>query len=244
MGPSGANRRPEDGAESLGAHCEGPFFAHTQKGCHSPEAILLLGNTSDPELVTSVYGEENLFSGDHDAPSNVKLVTLAPEREGALETIQMLANINVVASIGHTSAGYEEAVLGVKAGARVITHLFNAMNHLHHREPGIFGLIACSKERTINNRKDLADDGRPYFGIIADGIHLHPSSVRLAYNTHPTGLILVTNSTMLMGCDDGAYDWTNGQRTVKKGSVLKLEDTEILAGRYINFILDRLHSLI
>lgn len=177
-----------------------------------------------------MYGENNLLS----EVSNIKLVTLAPEREGALDTIRMLARSNIVASIGHTAATYEQAVLGVKAGARMVTHLFNAMNQLHHREPGIFGLIASAKDRAFDERKDLADDGRPYFGIIADGIHLHPASVRLAYNAHPEGFILITDAVMFMGCEDGTYDWTNGQRTVKSGPVLKLEGTETLAGRYIS----------
>ena len=161
------------------------------------------------------------------------MVTLAPERDGALASISKLASQNIVASIGHTAATYQEAVLGVKAGARMITHLFNAMEQLHHREPGIFGLIASAKDATFADRPDLADDGRPYFGIIADGIHLHPASVRLAYNTHADGLILITDAVMFMGCDDGTYDWTNGQRTTKKGLLLKLEGTETLAGRSV-----------
>jgi N-acetylglucosamine-6-phosphate deacetylase len=161
------------------------------------------------------------------------MVTLAPERAGALDSIQTLSEHGVIASIGHTAATYEQAVLGVKAGSKVVTHLFNAMNQLHHREPGIFGLIASSKDRVFDERMDLADDGRPYFGIIADGIHIHPASIRLAYNAHPEGLILITDAVMFMGMEDGTYEWTNGQRTVKEGMTLKLEGTSTLAGRYV-----------
>lgn len=225
------HRNAAIGAESLGAHCEGPFFAHTQTGCHSPEAIFSLGNTSEPELLKRVYGSENLFCPDAAAAANVKMVTLAPERAGALDSIKMLNEHGIIASIGHTAATYEEAVRGVKSGSRVVTHLFNAMNQLHHREPGIFGLIASSKDRVFDERIDLADDGRPYFGIIADGIHLHPASLRLAHGAHPDGLILITDAVMFMGMEDGTYDWTNGQRTVKKGMTLKLEGTSTLAGR-------------
>ncbi|QYS98642.1 N-acetylglucosamine-6-phosphate deacetylase [Trichoderma simmonsii] len=235
LGPTGAGRRASTGAESLGAHCEGPFFAHTQKGCHSPEAILSLGNTSEPELLARVYGEENLFSSPGSTP-NVKMVTLAPERLGALDSILKLSEHGIVASIGHTAATYDEAVLGVKSGSKMVTHLFNAMNQLHHREPGIFGLIASSKDRVFDERVDLADDGRPYFGIIADGIHLHPASIRLAYGAHPEGLILITDAVMFMGMEDGVYEWTNGQRTVKQGMTLKLEGTSTLAGSAIDLM--------
>jgi N-acetylglucosamine-6-phosphate deacetylase len=161
------------------------------------------------------------------------MVTLAPERAGALDSIYELSNRGIVASIGHTAATHEEAVLGVKAGSRMVTHLFNAMNQLHHREPGIFGLIASPKDQTFCDRQDLPDDGRPYFGLIADGIHLHPASVRLAWETHPKGLILITDAVMLMGCEDGIHDWTNGQKIVKTGSLLKLEGLDTIAGRYV-----------
>ncbi|CAM1507569.1 Fc.00g072100.m01.CDS01 [Cosmosporella sp. VM-42] len=234
LGPTGAGRNASIGAESLGAHCEGPFFAHTQKGCHSPQAILSLGNNSDPELLEKVYGRDNLVSSRLSAVSNVKMVTLAPERNGALDSIKKLCEHGVIASIGHTAATYEQAVLGIKAGSKMVTHLFNAMNQLHHREPGIFGLIASSKDRVFDERIDLADDGRPYFGIIADGIHLHPASIRLAYEAHPGGLILITDAVMFMGMEDGTYEWTNGQWTVKEGMTLKLEGTSTLAGSAID----------
>lgn len=164
------------------------------------------------------------------------MVTLAPERLGALESILKLSEHGIVASIGHTAATYDQAVLGVKSGSKMVTHLFNAMNQLHHREPGIFGLIASSKDRVFDERVDLADDGRPYFGIIADGIHLHPASIRLAYGAHPEGLILITDAVMFMGMEDGVYEWTNGQRTVKQGMTLKLEGTSTLAGRYVSYV--------
>ncbi|RFU75436.1 n-acetylglucosamine-6-phosphate deacetylase [Trichoderma arundinaceum] len=234
LGPTGASRQAAIGAESLGAHCEGPFFAHTQKGCHNPDAILSLGNTSEPELISKVYGPKNLCCSSLGMASNVKMVTLAPERAGALESIGMLHDQGIIASIGHTAATYEEAVLGVKRGSRMVTHLFNAMNQLHHREPGIFGLISSSKDRVFDERRDLADDGRPYFGIIADGIHLHPASIRLAYEAHPEGLILVTDAVMFMGMPDGIYEWTNGQRTVKEGMTLKVDGASTLAGSAVD----------
>ncbi|KAF2172547.1 carbohydrate esterase family 9 protein [Zasmidium cellare ATCC 36951] len=233
--PTGSDRDPSKGAESLGAHCEGPFFAHTQKGCHSPEAILAY-KTSEPELLKGVYGEVNLLTTEVNPAGHVRMITLAPERAGALDSIKTFSEQGIIMSIGHTAATYAEAVKGVQAGAKTVTHLYNAMNQLHHREPGIFGLIASSKDRVFDQRTDLADDGRPYFGIIADGIHLHPSSLRLAYNAHPEGLILITDAVMFMGMEDGTYEWTNGQRTVKQGLTLQLEGTKTLAGSAIDLL--------
>lgn len=222
--PTGAARDPQLGSESLGAHLEGPFFAHNRTGCHSQEAILPLNNQTSPELVKKVYGEQNLRE-------HVKMITLAPERDGALDAIRELSRLGVITSIGHTSATYQQARDAVTAGAGFVTHMFNAMNSLHHREPGPFGLVAPPKNKVLADRQDLLDDGRPYFGIIADGVHLHPTSVRVAWHSHPQGLVLVTDAVMLMGCPDGLHDWTNGQKIVKKGPLLQLEGQETIAGR-------------
>lgn len=163
------------------------------------------------------------------AVAPVKMVTLAPELPGAMETIQYLTSHGVMVSIGHTRANYEQTVAAVKAGANMITHLFNAMNPLHHRDPGPFGTITLAKDRA--NFEHLSPRERPYFGIIADGIHLHPASVSLAYSAHPRGLVLVTDAVMFMGCDDGLYEWNNGQKVEKSGSKVTLEGTETIAGR-------------
>jgi N-acetylglucosamine-6-phosphate deacetylase len=129
-------------------------------------------------------------------------------------------------SIGHSEASYEEAKLGVKAGATKITHLFNAMRPLHHRNPGIFGLLGTASSSVA----------KPYFGIIADGIHIHPTSIKIAWNAHPSGLILVTDAMRLAGMPDGVYDWTNGSRIVKKGALLTLEENGKIAGSSIELI--------
>lgn len=106
----------------------------------------------------------------------------------------------------------------------MITHLFNAMRPLHHRNPGVFGTLGNTSKR-------------PYFGVIADGIHLHPTSVKIAWNAHPTGLILVTDAMHLVGLPDGIYDWTNGERIIKRGSKLVLENhEEKIAGSSITLV--------
>jgi N-acetylglucosamine-6-phosphate deacetylase len=110
----------------------------------------------------------------------------------------------------------------------MITHLFNAMESLHHRNPGIFGLLGQGADPA---------QPKPFFGIIADGIHLHPSAINIAWNAHPEGFILVTDAMALVGLPDGVYDWTNGDRIVKKGYTLTLDGHENkIAGSSITLI--------
>jgi N-acetylglucosamine-6-phosphate deacetylase len=174
------------------------------------------------------YGEANLGTsspGDETLPS-IRKITVAPEQGQMMSLIQDLTSRNIIVSIGHSDATFEDALAAVKSGARMTTHLFNAMKPLHHRNPGIFGLLGVGKDRLV----------KPYFGMIADGIHVHPTAVQLAYNAHPEGLILVTDAMHLTGLPDGAYPWTNGDSAstiVKKGSVLCLEGTDKIAGRYV-----------
>jgi N-acetylglucosamine-6-phosphate deacetylase len=108
----------------------------------------------------------------------------------------------------------------------MITHLFNAMRPLHHRNPGIFGLLGTASSSVR----------KPYFGIIADGIHLHPTSIKIAWNAHPDGLILVTDAMRLAGMPDGTYDWTNGSRIIKDGALLTLEENGKIAGSSIQLV--------
>ena len=108
----------------------------------------------------------------------------------------------------------------------MITHLFNAMRPLHHRNPGIFGVLG----QNANSAK------RPFFGVIADGEHLHPTTVKIAYTAFPDGCILVTDAMRLVGLPDGTYDWTNGDRIVKKGSLLTLQGSNKIAGSAVTIV--------
>jgi N-acetylglucosamine-6-phosphate deacetylase len=92
---------------------------------------------------------------------------------------------------------------------------------LHHRNPGIFGLIGQAPSLHFP---------KPYFGVISDGIHLHPSAVNIAWHAHPGGFILVTDAMYLIGLPDGVYDWTNGERIVKTGPRLVLAGSDKIAG--------------
>ncbi|KAF2738174.1 n-acetylglucosamine-6-phosphate deacetylase-like protein [Polyplosphaeria fusca] len=218
LAPSGATRDAAMGSESLGAHCEGPFINPNKNGIHK-EAVLQ-SPTHGLSSLASCYGAANLTSP-------IKYITLAPELPGALDTIRNLTALGLTVSIGHSEASYEEARSSMQAGATMITHLFNAMEPMHHRNPGIFGLLGQTSSSL--HRK-------PYFGIIADGIHLHHTTVKIAWNAHPDGLILVTDAMALAGMPDGTYDWTNGSRIVKNGNVLTLEENGKIAGSSIQLV--------
>ncbi|KAI5464658.1 hypothetical protein BGZ63DRAFT_350174 [Mariannaea sp. PMI_226] len=224
LGPSGERRKAAHGAESLGAHCEGPFLSPTKNGVHNVDVLISADSIQDLE---QCYGAENMeVTGDKKMP--IKMITAAPEKGGMMGLIPELTARGIIYSIGHSEATYEEASQAVGMGATMITHLFNAMRPLHHRNPGVFGVLGTSESLP-----------RPYFGIISDGIHLHPTTIKIAYNSHPDGFILVTDAMHLVGLPDGAYPWTNGEHTcniVKKGSKLLLEGSETIAGSSITLL--------
>ncbi|GAB0138213.1 hypothetical protein EsDP_00006453 [Epichloe bromicola] len=225
LGPSGRNRDAQDGAESLGAHCEGPFLNPTKNGVHNVHVLIEAQSFADIE---ACYGAHNLRPRREGEPIPVKLITAAPERGQMMRLIPDLTSRGILYSIGHSEATYEEASEAVGQGASMITHMFNAMRPLHHRNPGIFGVLGKAENLT-----------RPYFGIISDGIHLHPTTIKIAFNAHPDGFILVTDAMHLAGLPDGAYPWTNGEQTcniVKKGSKLLLENSDTIAGSSITLI--------
>ncbi|KHO01759.1 N-acetylglucosamine-6-phosphate deacetylase [Metarhizium album ARSEF 1941] len=225
LGPSGANRDAHDGAESLGAHCEGPFLNPTKNGVHNVDVLIEAQSFADIE---ACYGADNLRPRHCGESIPVRMITAAPERGQMMRLIPEIASRGIIYSIGHSEATYEEASEAVGRGATMITHLFNAMRPLHHRNPGIFGVLGKAE--------NLA---RPYFGIISDGIHLHPTTIKIAFNAHPDGFILVTDAMHLVGLPDGAYPWTNGEQMcniVKKGSKLLLENSDTIAGSSITLL--------
>lgn len=118
-------------ASVLGAHVEGPFLAPSKKGAHDAKNMHI---PSEVDLET-IYGESNL-------KNSIRVLTLAPELPGALEHIQKLTQeYGIRVSMGHSAANHEQGLAGMKAGANLITHTFNAMNPLHHREPGLPGML-------------------------------------------------------------------------------------------------------
>ncbi len=133
------------GSRILGLHLEGPYLSPQRAGAHNPA---FLRARADP-LADGLVNE------------HVRLVTLAPELENSLQAIRDLRAHGIIVSVGHSAASYEQACAAFDAGARWGTHLFNAMTPLHHREPGLIGAL-------------LADE-RVMIGVIADGVHVHPS---------------------------------------------------------------------
>lgn len=195
----------------LGAHVEGPFLAPSKKGAHDA------ANMHVPREVSLelVYGKENL-------EKSIRVLTLAPELPGALEHIENLTKeYGIRVSMGHSAASHEEGDRGMRAGASLLTHTFNAMNPLHHREPGLVGLIS--------------DPHPPYFSIIADSIHLHPRIVGMAYRSSPSHCILITDSIELSGLPDGVHP---GHAQIpfnqkKEGNKVTIEGTDTLIGTCI-----------
>ncbi|KAK2684543.1 hypothetical protein QWA68_016411 [Fusarium oxysporum] len=208
---------------------EGDMESYASSYRKTCEGILEMGVTGFlPTLTTS---EAHIF---HVAPSlkqdagqqipAIKKLTLAPELPGMLDTIRTLRQeYGIVCSLGHSAATYEQGLAGVRAGANMITHLFNAMEPCLHRSPGLVGLIGAPET-------DLTD--RPFFGLIADDIHVAPSCVRMAWAVHKNGCILTTDGTAATGWDlpEGTYEWMPGKTVVKKGEKLFLEGTDTIAG--------------
>jgi N-acetylglucosamine-6-phosphate deacetylase len=233
LGPAG-HRRAEDGAESLGAHLEGPFINPVRNGIHKPDVLRAcsrgfqdLGNCYGVENIPVLGREGDEEKMDRDATvdgadssrgSTVKMITAAPEVGEMLSNIREIRSRGIIYSIGHSDATYEQALAAVHEGATMVTHLFNAMRPFSHRDPGILGLLGQREQP------------RPFFGVIADGIHLHPTSVQIAFHTHSDGLILVTDAMWLCGLPDGEYEWTNDEHIVKTGALLTLAGSDKIAG--------------
>ncbi|KAF3921251.1 hypothetical protein ABW21_db0205804 [Orbilia brochopaga] len=213
LGPSACN--PSLGSSSLGAHVEGPFLNPDKNGIH-PHHVLQTPNEGLHSLET-VYGTDNL-------DKNIKMITLAPELlpPNALSTLpSILASKNIVLSAGHSTATYAQLV---SSNINMVTHLFNAMNQPQQREPGIPGAV-------------LADASQiRYFGIISDGVHVHPANIKWAYKSNPSGLCLVTDAMALLGLPDGEYAWGNGESIVKTGGVLTLKGTTKIAGSCVTLV--------
>jgi N-acetylglucosamine-6-phosphate deacetylase len=155
-------------ARIIGAHLEGPFLNPAMAGALDPGSFIPPGERAFRELTD---GLEEV----------VRIVTIAPEMDGAVPLIRQMADAGIRVNMGHSSATYAEAEAGFRAGARGITHLFNAMRGFHHREPGIagFGLL----------NKDV------YVEVIGDLAHLHPSAVELVVRLKDAGrVVLVSDS--------------------------------------------------
>ena len=183
------------GAKILGVNCEGPFINPKKKGAQPEEYIL------PPD------GDFILQHADI-----LKLVTVAPEVEGALDCIEQIAKDGrVVVSMGHTDASCEEAREGVFAGVGHVTHLFNGMTGLHHRDPGVVGVALTA---------DVSCE------LIADTFHVAPDLFSRVAKLKGDKLCLITDCMRAGGMEDGEYT-LGGQKVVKKGIQCLLKDGTI-----------------
>lgn len=207
--------KPRDisrGASLLGAHAEGPYLHAAKKGAHN--SSLFFEPTIPP---TEVFGP---VANDS---ATLKLVTIAPEIKGSLELIEDLTDKGIRVSLGHSNATYDQGLSALQSGANCLTHTLNAMAPLHHRDPGLAGLVtACA----------LDTKESPYFSIIPDGNHLHPSVVSMLSKANSEKCILITDSIELAGLDDGVYPGHAQipHKQEKKGSRVVIEGTETLIG--------------
>jgi N-acetylglucosamine-6-phosphate deacetylase len=191
------SRDPAEGslrATPLGIHLEGPFMSHARSGVHPPEDLLL------PTLALF----ERFWQA---ARGHIRIITMAPELEGATELIAEASKRGVRISMGHSDADLKATRAGFAAGARHATHLFNAMRPLRHRDPGIVGEVLTNPQLTAD--------------IIADGIHLDPSIVQVILAAKgKESTVLITDAISATGMPDGLYPLGSLQVEVKDGKAL------------------------
>ena len=161
-------------ARILGAHIEGPFLSEARRGAHRADWL----SDPTPDCLDPLLAHPALT-----------MMTLAPERVGALDAIRRLAARGVRVSLGHTDATAEQIAAGVEAGATLVTHLYNAMRPFQHRDPSVPGAALT--------------DPRLVCGLIGDGWHAHPLACRLAFQAAPGRIALVSDSVMLAGLPEG-----------------------------------------
>ena len=181
-----------------GINMEGPFLDAGKKGAHRAECIMA------PDV--AFFRECNEACGNL-----IRLVTLAPNTEGAMEFTRELHD-EVSISLGHSGADYNTAKAALEAGANHVTHLFNAMMPLGHRAPGLIGAAA--------------EDENCMAEIISDGIHVHESMVRAAFKLFPGRIVLISDSMRATGMENGTYD-LGGQKVTVKERLATLENGTI-----------------
>jgi len=186
-----------------GIHLEGPFLSTTRCGAHQPSLM----RDPDPAEIDSVL----------DAGAGaIRMITLAPERDGALAAIGQIVDAGVVAAVGHTEATYEQTRAAITAGATVSTHLFNAMRPIDRREPG--PVIA------------LLEDDRVTVELIADGVHVDPAIYRhVTHSGGPDRVSLVTDAMAAAGMADGDY-WLGQLAVTVADGVARVAGTQTIAG--------------
>lgn len=189
-----SNYSNEKGSEIVGINMEGPFISKDKVGAQNPKYV------KEPDI-------EMLKTLDEASGKKIKLVDVAPEVEGCLDFIKQ-ASKNYNVSIAHTNCTYEIALKAYKAGAKHLTHTFNAMPAISHRSPG--PILAAAESDA-------------YAELICDGQHVSYPAVRLAYKLFDNNICLISDSCEATGLSDGEYS-LGGQQIIKKGSKVVLKD--------------------
>lgn len=185
------------GSEILGIHMEGPYINPEKKGAQKEEDIR--------KISIDEFSEFNQASGNL-----IRLVTIAPEMPGAIGLIKYLYEQGIITSVGHTNATYVQTQAGIRAGLSHVTHTFDAMRGLHHREPGVVGAALTSPELTVE--------------IIADGIHIHPIVLKILTKIkEDEKVVLITDAMRAAGLKEGTYDLGGQEVIVTKGQA-RLKD--------------------
>ena len=208
-----AKERPADCARIAGIHMEGPYFSEKKKGAQNGAYLKL------PDY----EGFRKLYEG---CGGLVRIVDVAPELDGAADFAAQASKLCTV-SLAHTDADYEEASAAFEAGASHLTHLYNAMPGIHHRKPGPIG--AASERESVTAE------------LICDGLHVHPSAVRMAFRLFPGRVCLISDSLRCCGMPDGEYE-LGGQQVFLSGGVARLADGTI-AGAASNLYDDLRNAL-
>ena len=182
-----------DGARLMGIQMEGPFLSQEKRGSQNPAYLRL----PDWDRFLRLYDA---------AEGLLRIVDVAPELPGAVEFTRR-ASEKCRVSVAHTAAGYDQAAAVFDAGATHLTHLFNAMSGIHHRHPGPIG--AASERENVTAE------------LICDGIHVHPSAVRMAFRLFPGRICLISDALRCCGMADGSYS-LGGQEILLSGGVARL----------------------
>ena len=182
-----------DGARLMGIQMEGPFLSREKRGSQNPAYLRL----PDWDRFLRLYDA---------AEGLLRIVDVAPELPGAVEFTRR-ASEKCRVSVAHTAAGYDQAAAVFDAGATHLTHLFNAMSGIHHRHPGPIG--AASERENVTAE------------LICDGIHVHPSAVRIAFRLFPGRICLISDALRCCGMADGTYS-LGGQEILLSGGVARL----------------------
>lgn len=187
-------------SDILGVHLEGPYISRAARGTHDKNQVRAIDLVEIQELI---------------ATKKVKILTLAPELEQAMEAIELLTSNQVLVSLGHSMATSEQTAGAVEKGARMITHIFNAQTGIHHRESGMALQALVSP--------DL------YLGAIADLHHLRKEIIQLIFQTAASRTVLVTDAMAALGMPEGTYDLGNQLVEVNPGQPPKRKDG-VIAG--------------